>query len=58
MIIGNKQSNMSFLDEVMWLMAVVEEDWKNPSQRVLFDGLIKILFDSSSYGLGKLILSK
>jgi hypothetical protein len=58
MIIGNKQSNMSFLDEVMWIMAVVEEDLKNPSQRFLFDVLIKILFDSSSYGLGKLILSK
>ncbi|KAA0965718.1 phosphotransferase [Sporosarcina sp. ANT_H38] len=41
-----------FLDEVMWLMADVEEDWENTSQRILFGGLLKILFDTSSYGLG------
>jgi Ser/Thr protein kinase RdoA (MazF antagonist) len=40
-----------FLDEVMWLMADVEDDWDNPSQRILFEGLIKILLDSSSYDL-------
>jgi len=39
-----------FLDEVMWL-ADVEEDWSNPAQRRLFDGLIKIVLDSSSYSL-------
>ena len=26
-----------FLDEVMWLMADVEDDWANPSQRSLFE---------------------
>ena len=40
-----------FLDEVMWLMADVKEDWDNPSQRALFEGLIKILMDTSSYRL-------
>ena len=40
-----------FLDEVMWLMADVKEDWANPSQRGLFEGLIKILIDTSSYSL-------
>ena len=40
-----------FLDEVMWLMADVEEDWENPSQRILFEGLIEIVLDSSSYCL-------
>lgn len=40
-----------FLDEVMWLMADVEEDWANPSQRILFEGLIDIVLDSSSYCL-------
>ncbi|WP_040213123.1 phosphotransferase [Clostridium polynesiense] len=38
-----------FLDEVMWLMAEVEEDWYNPSQVKLFHSLIKLLFDSSKY---------
>lgn len=40
-----------FLDEVMWLMADVEDDWANPSQRHLFEGLIKIVYDPSSYSL-------
>ena len=40
-----------FLDEVMWLMADVEEDWENPAQRSLFVGLLKILLEPSSYGL-------
>lgn len=34
-----------FLDEVMWLMAEYEEDWKNPSQRNLFTSLIPVLID-------------
>ncbi|MET3698706.1 spectinomycin phosphotransferase [Bacillus oleivorans] len=41
----------AFLDEVMWLMAEVEEDWANPRQRNLFISLIQLLFDSSSYKL-------
>lgn len=40
-----------FLDEVMWLMADVEEDWANPSQRTLFKSLIDVLLDSSNYQL-------
>ncbi|MFJ7935920.1 aminoglycoside phosphotransferase family protein [Sporosarcina sp. NPDC096371] len=38
-----------FLDEVMWLIADVEEDWENPSQRILFEALLKILSDPSGY---------
>ncbi|HSI68056.1 MAG TPA: phosphotransferase [Planococcus sp. (in: firmicutes)] len=34
-----------FLDEVMWLMAEVEEDWKNPAQRELFGGLMDLLLE-------------
>jgi len=40
-----------FLDEVMWLMADVEDDWANPSQRSLFEGLIRIVLDPSTYRL-------
>ena len=40
-----------FLDEVMWLMSDVKEDWANPPQRALFEELIKILIDTSSYSL-------
>ena len=40
-----------FLDEVMWLMADAKEDWANPSQRNIFEGLIKIFIDTSSYSL-------
>lgn len=40
-----------FLDEVMWLMAEVEEDWERPSQRSLFASLIEVLTDCSEYGL-------
>lgn len=32
-----------FLDEVMWLMAEVEEDWFNPSQQKLFVSLIEFM---------------
>ena len=34
-----------FLDEVMWLMADVKEDWKNPAQRKLFGGLMDLLME-------------
>ncbi|WP_245976811.1 phosphotransferase [Oceanobacillus arenosus] len=40
-----------FLDEVMWLMAEVEEDWSNPTQRSLFASLVKLILDPSSYEL-------
>ncbi|MBT2217912.1 phosphotransferase [Virgibacillus dakarensis] len=40
-----------FLDEVMWLMANVEEDWERVEQRKLFESLIKMLMDPVDYGL-------
>lgn len=40
-----------FLDEVMWLMADVEEDWHNPAQRSLFDGLIQMFLNLEEYSL-------
>lgn len=41
-----------FLDEVMWLMAEVEEDWERVSQRKLFASLLALLEDNSAYKLG------
>ena len=41
-----------FLDEVMWLMAEVEEDWESDSQRKLFASLLALLEDKSAYRLG------
>jgi spectinomycin phosphotransferase len=41
-----------FLDEVMWLMAEVEEDWERDSQRKLFASLLALLEDKSAYRLG------
>lgn len=41
-----------FLDEVMWLMADVTEDWENPAQRGLFEGLIRLIGNLEEYGLG------
>ncbi|WP_339226340.1 phosphotransferase [Oceanobacillus sp. FSL K6-2867] len=41
-----------FLDEVMWLMAEVKEDWKRTSQRKLFASLLALLEDKSAYKLG------
>lgn len=41
-----------FLDEVMWLMADVEEDWDNQSQRTLFESLTSALLDLEDYQLG------
>ncbi|HSJ39141.1 MAG TPA: phosphotransferase [Planococcus sp. (in: firmicutes)] len=38
-----------FLDEVMWLMADVAEDWQNPEQRNLFEQLIHILGNLEEY---------
>lgn len=38
-----------FLDEVMWIMAEVEEDWSKPAQQNLFASLIRLILDSSSY---------
>lgn len=40
-----------FLDEVMWLMADVEEDWHNPAQRSLFDSLIQMFLNLEEYSL-------
>ncbi|WKA52664.1 aminoglycoside phosphotransferase family protein [Planococcus liqunii] len=40
-----------FLDEVMWLMADVEEDWQNPAQRALFNHLIQLFLNSEEYDL-------
>lgn len=40
-----------FLDEVMWLMADVEEDWRNPAQRALFNSLIQLVLNFEEYSL-------
>ncbi|AXI08561.1 serine kinase [Oceanobacillus zhaokaii] len=40
-----------FLDEVMWLMAEVEEDWSNLAQRNLFASLVELVLDNSCYKL-------
>lgn len=40
-----------FLDEVMWLMAEVEEDWQNEAQQNLFKSLVSLLMDMSAYPL-------
>ncbi|MDQ0427539.1 spectinomycin phosphotransferase [Planomicrobium stackebrandtii] len=40
-----------FLDEVMWLMADVIEDWQNPAQRNLFEHLIELLMDLEAYDI-------
>ncbi|WP_067725722.1 phosphotransferase [Oceanobacillus damuensis] len=40
-----------FLDEVMWLMAEVEEDWSHLSQVKLFESIVELLFDTSEYRL-------
>ncbi|AQU79279.1 MULTISPECIES: aminoglycoside phosphotransferase family protein [Planococcus] len=40
-----------FLDEVVWLMADVEEDWQNSVQRTLFENLIQLFLDFEEYSL-------
>lgn len=40
-----------FLDEVMWLMADVEEEWQNPAQRSLFMRLTALILNLDSYRL-------
>ncbi|GAQ17647.1 serine/threonine protein kinase [Oceanobacillus picturae] len=40
-----------FLDEVMWLMAEVPEDWDRPEQRSLFESLTQALNNLSAYTL-------
>ena len=40
-----------FLDEVMWLMADVQEDWHNPAQRNLFNSLIQLFLNFEEYSL-------
>lgn len=40
-----------FLDEVMWLMAEVEEDWEREEQRDLFVSVTKILFHLKDYSI-------
>ncbi|MCM3759003.1 serine kinase [Sporosarcina aquimarina] len=42
-----------FLDEVMWLMAEVEEDWKRAEQRELFVSLSNVLATLNDYPLLK-----
>ena len=38
-----------FLDEVMWLMAEVEEDWERNEQRELFVSLTDVIFNLEKY---------
>ncbi|WP_040983926.1 phosphotransferase [Oceanobacillus jeddahense] len=38
-----------FLDEVMWLMAEVEEDWERQDQRDLFNSVVQTLFHIKDY---------
>ncbi|WP_235793813.1 phosphotransferase [Virgibacillus salidurans] len=40
-----------FLDEVMWLLEEANEDWSDPSQRMLFESLLRVLMDASDYGI-------
>ncbi|GKV70133.1 hypothetical protein NCCP2716_26310 [Sporosarcina sp. NCCP-2716] len=40
-----------FLDEVMWLMAETEEDWRRPEQRDLFVSVVQLLPNLSAYPL-------
>ncbi|NBJ69851.1 phosphotransferase [Roseburia sp. 1XD42-34] len=40
-----------FLDEVMWLMAEVLEDWEKKSQRKLFSSVVDLFLESKSYQL-------
>ncbi|GIO24869.1 phosphotransferase [Oceanobacillus sp. J11TS1] len=40
-----------FLDEVMWLMAEVEEDWKREEQRNLFVSVTETMFRIKNYPL-------
>ncbi|PKR76848.1 serine kinase [Halalkalibacillus sediminis] len=40
-----------FLDEVMWLMAEVEEDWKRDDQKSLFVSLIDFILSENIYTL-------
>lgn len=41
-----------FLDEVMWLMAEVDEDWERPEQRALFGSVTSIIFNLENYTVG------
>ncbi|WP_404458525.1 phosphotransferase [Oceanobacillus kapialis] len=38
-----------FLDEVMWLMADVPEDWEREEQRRLFESIVSTMKDPSNY---------
>ncbi|QTD41791.1 phosphotransferase [Sporosarcina sp. Te-1] len=38
-----------FLDEVMWLMAEVEGDWRRQEQRELFESLLHIIANQENY---------
>lgn len=40
-----------YLDEVIWLMAEVEEDWDNPNQIGLFESLLAFLTNTEAYDL-------
>ncbi|WP_042149518.1 aminoglycoside phosphotransferase family protein [Paucisalibacillus sp. EB02] len=48
-VFWEKAKRHVFLDEVMWLMAEYEEDWRNPGQQDLFRSLIQVLLDGSDY---------
>ncbi|KGA96536.1 homoserine kinase [Alkalihalobacillus alcalophilus ATCC 27647 = CGMCC 1.3604] len=41
--------NHVFLDEVMWLLAEVEEDWKRPEQRQLFESVVELILNPTDY---------
>ncbi|WJY27292.1 phosphotransferase [Sporosarcina trichiuri] len=43
-----------FLDEVMWLMAEVEEDWQRPEQRALFVSVTNVIAELDAYSLAAL----
>lgn len=46
-----KAINHVFLDEVMWLMAEVDEDWERASQRSLFRSILQMMKESQLYRL-------
>ena len=48
-VFWKKAKQHVFLDEVMWLMAEYEEDWKDPSQQNLFNSLIDIVTGNDDY---------
>ncbi|WP_413381009.1 phosphotransferase [Alkalihalobacillus sp. 1P02AB] len=41
--------NHVFLDEVMWLLAEVEEDWERIEQRQLFESVVELILNPTDY---------